>query len=354
MKTIAVGVSLVGLLASACAVPQELPPGGGSGSTAGEDGSGGSDGSISDGGGVTMTTTGADESTSSASGMPGTEDSGDPEVPCEGTCTASAFAGWEGPVIVRYPGADQTLPACDGDFGTVTRDGFTSVAATPATCACSCGDAAGSSCGDGVTVGRYTANCAASQGSYVVGDTCTNIPDTFSNQYWRIETPTPDGGACPPSLEMDREEPVFGDAIRLCQPSVPTEGSCADGLCVPQPSADDGPMCFWREGDEPCPAGDRTLIYDGSYEDQRECSACECSTPSGACVYDAPLGATYTTNSCDQVDTLLQPDVCTLVPHAVSALIVSGTHPEVSCSPSGGEPVGEVVPAHVVTMCCVE
>lgn len=354
MRTIAGSLVLVGALTSACVTEVDRTPMGESSASDGgsETGSGSGEGTGS-GGPATMTATSADE-TSSTGPNPGTDESGEPSGPCEGVCTPPAFVGWEGPVLVRHPDGEQILPDCDGEFGTVTRDGFTSIAATPAACACSCGDAAGSSCGDGITVGRYTADCAASQGTYLVGDTCTNIADTFSGQYWRIDTPVPAGGSCPPSLEMDRDEPVFGGEIRLCQPSVPVEGACTEGVCVPEPSAADGPMCFWREGEQPCPEGERTLIYDGSYEDQRECSACECSTPAGSCIYDTPIGATYTTNACEQVDTLLQPDVCTYVPHAVSALIVSGAHPEVSCTPSGGAPIGDVAPTGVVTMCCLE
>lgn len=359
MRTIAGSSMLLFALTSACSTPRSLPPADESSSTAGS----GDTGAESDATGGTSGTTGTTGLPSTTSS--GTDDGGDAtgssgdggssgavEMPCAGSCTDAAFGAWAGPVVVHRADADGGVADCDGEYGSLATEGFTSVSADPASCGCSCGDATGTTCNP--VVRRYGAGCAAIQGSYVVeGGECVDIPDVAGGSSWRVTTPAPEGGACQPALDVDVAPPSFGDPVRLCAPSGPGEGSCESGFCAPTPDIEDEPMCYWHEGDVECPAGQKTLIYDGTFDDTRDCGACECGSPEGDCVWEYASVSLALGADCF-FGTYLPIDQCTPVQAGTAAIHASNINPEVSCSPSGGQPMGEVTPTGVITMCCVE
>jgi hypothetical protein len=356
-------VSLVG-----CMVPR---PGAG-GSDEAETSSGGADGSSGDagslGGSMTSSSNGGgehdtdsdDPSTSGSSGGPPPDEgtsTGAVDDPCQGTC-AAAFEGWSGPAVAHRAAGSEVPLQCDGDFAHEVADAFTSFTADPAQCDCSCGAAVGVSCGNGVTVHRYSGNCIALQASYVAGPNCTDIPDITTDSTWRFETPTPSGGACDPSGDTALPQPRFLDRVRLCEPEVAPAGTCDEGQCVPTPSPEQGGLCYWAPGELECPIGERTLLFDGSFEEGRSCGACECGAPTGECVFENEdlVGAAFSVGNCGGLGLVatFAADQCTMVTGDVSALIAAMPTPDVDCAPSGGAPLGEAVPTGVTTMCCIE
>ena len=112
-----------------------------------------------------------------------------------------------------------------------------------------------------------------------------------------------------------------------------------------------------REGDHSCPqgfAGRRTLYR--SMDEQRSCSACGCSTPQHSCVGTslalatvfscAPPHAPATLGACIALDT--DP-----TDGNFGWTSVAPDTSDATCTPTGGQVTGTVVPDDPVTVCCL-
>lgn len=370
MTDLCKGLVMGCVMLASCAVPRD---GAGPDETSSSQ-SGGADDSGSDSGTTGGTTMSMTTSTStSTSGSHDTDDpsttstgsddgsdgssSGAPEMPCEGTC-APTFEGWHGPAVALRGVGSQPAPQCEGEFGTELLTAWSDVTADVAVCECSCGAAEGTDCGDGVTIHRYTANCVALQDTYVVGANCLDIPNLNNPYSWRVETPSPQGGACDVMSDVELPEPQFLDAVRLCGAEAAPAGTCDEGQCVATPSDEQGGLCYWLEGEHECPMGERTVLLDGGYSDMRGCTECGCGEPAGECVFEGNLVAgAFGSSSCANAlwVGLFAPEECTPVEADVYALQMAELPtPDVACEPSGGQPTGDIAPTGLTTMCCIE
>lgn len=122
-------------------------------------------------------------------------------------------------------------------------------------------------------------------------------------------------------------------------------------------------MCVYRYGDHPaleCPPDypRRVDVFSGA-EDHRTCEPCACSAPKGgdcaaklSVFTDAACGAflgSYTlTSAMDAGCFDLPPGVGLGSKDAELTVDEPG-----SCTPSGGAPAGDVMPAEPVTLCCL-
>ena len=136
------------------------------------------------------------------------------------------------------------------------------------------------------------------------------------------------------------------------------QGECGEvGQCMPHAQAPmQGGSCLFRPGENMCPGGPwtvREVVYE-SFDDERPCSACSC----GAVDPEA----------CAATIELFTDDECTMPHPAVSVgagcqamqgyaprsarLVGDGAEGTLSCAPSGGDAMGEVIAVDAVTLCC--
>jgi hypothetical protein len=137
-------------------------------------------------------------------------------------------------------------------------------------------------------------------------------------------------------------------------------------LCVPtaEPIEEGFELCLYsyKEGEQECPAGwpDKRVYYEG-FDDSPMCTPCTCSAPDGGecsalvSVYQDDACSTplvsYFTTSADPAAT------CTgVLPGAAlgSKSVSNVSYQPGSCSPSGGDPVGDPIPLKPSTFCCRE
>jgi hypothetical protein len=117
--------------------------------------------------------------------------------------------------------------------------------------------------------------------------------------------------------------------------------------------------CIFQDGDQVCPESypDKHVVY-SSFEDQRGCAPCACEPPADS-VCTGRLTLYKDTACTDLLDYLLlssaAPTCNDLLPGVplgskdVDKLIYEpGT-----CAPTGGEPMGAVIPSAPSTFCCL-
>jgi hypothetical protein len=300
-----------------------------------------------------------------------TGDSG-PDSPFEGApttctgsmgCVAAPPAGWSGPVEL-YTGttAQGAAPACGAGFAsTPSFDGNAGLTAPAPTCtSCGCGSPAGGSC-DGPVITFY------------VDSSCTNVvpisptTETVSSscgatnplvQYVTVAAPVATGGTCTATGGTATTAPaVWSQVARACSSSsTPVGGGCGAGrVCAPVPgSAFSTSTCVLQAGvATACPASYPTgpqVFYSG-LEDQRACSACQCSGPTGAtCTIGTPA-----ITSCIDSTTLDAPNACTALanPDTFKLASTPTLSSPGSCTVSGGgTPTGSATATGPTSFCC--
>ncbi len=139
---------------------------------------------------------------------------------------------------------------------------------------------------------------------------------------------------------------MWTESARIC--GAPPLAQCGDGFCVAK-----GPTCISQAGDVECPDGydEKTLVH-ANAEDTRGCSECTCGAVMGS-----TCEGTMTAHSNGACDTVLS---TTPVPGCIEWLPTAGTtHIQFNlqptggtCTASGGEPEGDVVPGSSTTVCC--
>jgi hypothetical protein len=178
-----------------------------------------------------------------------------------------------------------------------------------------------------------------------------------------VET-VPDSGSCAPSGGTPDIEPAeFGQFVRVCEGAELGDTCGSDGTCAPAPITPFEPgLCVYREGERECPSDDypsRTILYAG-LDDQRDCSACTCDSPTGA-TCEAQVELHYN-DSCSNLGGLIDPAgvECEDLSDANSGYAPRSAKMIVTdvvgggCDPGGGEPSGEAVLTGAVTLCCSE
>jgi len=109
--------------------------------------------------------------------------------------------------------------------------------------------------------------------------------------------------------------------------------------------------CILSPGDLSCPPGAYSVrhVYYASVSDSRACTACACGVAAGVtCSATAQQG-------CGQTGPAIPlPTACASLPSPGSVtLIAAATVTGGSCTPSGGQPTGALVPTGATTLCCM-
>lgn len=288
--------------------------------------------------------TATDASSSSGDGGNSSSEGGGPV--CAGQCAPDVPGGWQGPVVINE--GDDADP-CPADFPQLVHgDQHAELSPGNASCGCSCGDAVGVSCG-AVTLQQSNAMCTASQGlaDVLQPNVCTfvsNAAGTYSISTANLQV---GGASCDPAATESITPPSWGRDVRSCSAAV--EQGCDDGGCLPS-TPDDHRMCIWAAGEAACPPGpwSQQVITYGDVDDDRDCTACSCGTPSGTCggyveLNNQGCGVIYVSDA--------SPGTCGVQLAASHATY----YPEAdaSCTPSGGALVGGVAPTDAITYCCM-
>jgi len=297
-----------------------------------------------------------------------------------GTCAPQNPQSWEGPVALYY-GPDFEAPSCPDTAPTLVFEGWPEPDPIPCE-TCSCEPSVGTcslpttwtvnsaACsGGGVNTpfnaptnwdGTCTANIAIQEGK-----TCGGVPCVGSLTISPpvIEEPpcTPHGNGDPlPGPAHFTAGDAFRPFGRACTGAPwPACGQQQDKACVPKPPSFE--TCIMREGDEPCPEGwpIKHLLY-GEVNDQRQCSACTCSAPSGgSCTAFAAVhgDATCSTLQGSLVVTTGQEPKCLDLTIGAGLAAKSATlltYEPSTCTPEGGQAVGDLVLLDARTFCCLD
>ncbi len=273
-----------------------------------------------------------------------------------GVCAPMAPSGWMGPVAL-YTGAG-TAPACAGG-ATSLFDGMGMLMAPPATCSsCSC-DAASVSCATPVVSIYEAPSCSGTASTTVTPATsCTMEAQLFAAM---VSVAPPALSGCAPGTSTPTlTPPSWGMVARAC-PVTGTGGCSGTESCIPaRPSSTS--VCVMQPGTATaCPAGYPSgpqTFYTG-VNDSRGCSACTCSTPSGAtCAIASPAVDTYQNPGCGTPDAMLSANnSCTTVAgdlylELVATPTLTGAP---SCVAGGGTPTGMATgdPATATSFCCL-
>ncbi|MDI1478568.1 hypothetical protein [Polyangium sp. y55x31] len=147
---------------------------------------------------------------------------------------------------------------------------------------------------------------------------------------------------------------------RVCTRAEPWPGCPGQSGKVCGPAGDDYSFCIYREGEHLCPegwGGERHVLY-GVVKDERECSACTCGPPTGGMcavlwsVFGAPACTDYQAGA--QITAGMVAPCTDLMPgtqlSGKTAELLN--HTKGTCTPSGGEPVGELTLDKPMTVCC--
>ncbi|WP_437319745.1 hypothetical protein [Sorangium sp. So ce385] len=324
-----------------------------------------------------------------AGGAGGGGAGGGEEQACAGDCIPPAPLGWFGPVLLWFGPPDQA-PGCPAAAPNVGYEGFADLAPEPLACAaCRCDppDAATASCQLPLRWSAHTATTCAGEASGAVvtsfaapeawNGACTAVNAIPAGQDCGgqpcVQALSVDApavlvtGACTPRVD-EPPPPARLDPWRTralaCLPGAYTECPGDRSTCMPSPEQPGVPppggflTCVFHEGDVTCeePYLDRHVFYGGA-DDTRGCSACGCGAPEGAsCTI---MASVYSDGACaDQVASSLVSSMasfCVVTPPGVALGSKSAELVAVDpggCAPSGGEPVGEMLPAEPSTFCC--
>jgi hypothetical protein len=280
-------------------------------------------------------------------------------------CTPSAPTGWSGPVALFVaPAAQGTPPACGAAYAaTPAFDGNAGLGTTSATCSpCACGAVTGVTCSPPVMTFYVDTSCGSPAfGTQTLTTSCE--PTTYIGaSAVTVSGPTAGGGACTTTGGTATiTAPAWTTVARACAPaSAPSSSpSCAAGeVCAPAPASPFGSaQCVMQPGMATmCPAGYSTgpqVLYAG-VDDQRGCTACQCTDPTGAtCTLPSP--AIDTECPSPSGGTLPAPATCSaFTPPDTVKLAASPTVADAgSCAlADGGMPTGTATATGATSFCC--
>lgn len=260
----------------------------------------------------------------------------------------------------------KTATACDGDFDMETAEVFRDLQADPASCSCA--------------TGMGCSNIATYRYNFHDGPFCPGIPTMFGNGTFcesvfggagpggLLQLDVEDGfapaGSCDSSGESEIGVPAWGEVVTLCG------GEAGTGTCsVPGEQCTAGDpgqrKCVFQEGAADCrdaaPFIDQQQDAFSNFTDDRNCSECGCSQPTGSCLIESV--EFFDGLSCSPTNSLSTASVnadegCISLPNAevehfqVTQMLLppAGT---VSCDATGGDPNGAASPSDPVTICCL-
>jgi hypothetical protein len=269
------------------------------------------------------------------------------------TCVEQPPASWQGPAAV-WEGSGAP-PECTGPYGQRVLDAFSDAAAAPATCTCACAAPAGATCSTSVPATVFSDHTCTTPCDTVVltAGTCPDVQGTCVNVFGIAGAVQATGGACAPQATKQVPGWSWSGAMRACEPASPVAPACAAGqVCLPTPPPPMNPRpCIFASGDVPCPTGTYSVrhVFFGTASDSRGCTACSCSPATGVtCPATVQQG-------CGQTGpTFALPTTCASVDDPGSVELTSVAAPTGgSCTPSGGQPTGSLVPAEPTTVCCM-
>lgn len=273
--------AMVGLGLAGCQFPEYDLARGQAGSSAGGVAGGGSGGSVSDG-------------NSSGMGAAGTGGSSVEPIPC-GTgkaCTSALPAGWLGPVAYwqAKAGEDAELPECPEGYAEPS-DLHSGLDAPDGDCSCTCTSSV-QACNKGASVSVFSDLDCQTECFHASPLTCTAVSGCSGNQGTLLAEPPTPSGTCNAKVTSHALEPVTWQYdARLCNLEVAEPGTCTGSgeLCTPTPRPPfASQLCVFRvvpEGQDlpDCPSAypnGREPLY-SSFTDERDCSGCSCSGPTG-------------------------------------------------------------------------
>jgi hypothetical protein len=277
------------------------------------------------------------------------------EMPCDDLCLPIAPSGWHGPAaLIRSSSADAE-PACGTSHPVALATLISDLVAPAAECDCYCDDAVGAECEAAIARVYDNPGCeGVADDSFDVGMGCTNNPT--GQGWWKVEFAPPSGGECAP-IESSTIGDVGFTRWTLCG-AEPLAGECgADESCTPTPGGDfEESQCIWIEGDVACPSTEfteRTLVHGGVVDD-RSCSECSCSAPSGVCDGGEVLLDIY--ENCDTSASLAlweaTPGDCLGEVYFESATVQQTATPFAACDPTMPASLGSATLDQPFTVCC--
>jgi len=293
------------------------------------------------------------------------------EDPCgvcaRGECVALPSLGWEGPVLL-WTGPPEQAEACPDRAPNLVYEGYEGIQGSPGCPACSCGLSACVLSGLVANSADGVCPAAGATSPYPAPDgwdgSCTSsgiidAADLGSIQFEALtELPCEvQAGPTPPASSLE-----WGTLARACQASDPPVACDDTSICVPtsEPPPPGFSQCLFNDGDEDlCPPGypQRMQFYRDMDMSAVGCTECACSPPEGG-VCQATVRA-HGDTACSveigaQIVGLDGPQCLDSMSgfdlQGMSATWINdqpGT-----CTPSGGEPFGEVTPKKPATFCC--
>ncbi|AUX38018.1 MULTISPECIES: hypothetical protein [Sorangium] len=191
-----------------------------------------------------------------------------------------------------------------------------------------------------------------------------------------IPAPRVRAGACAPSVvEEPGEEPGepqggfrWATLARACAGVTPPAPCGGPGTrCSPAPPEGDAAppggfltCILHHEGEHECPPTypSRRVVYEGA-EDSRGCTACTCGEPSGgACsVWVSAFSDAACSDGVVSVLMSSEASFCGAIAPGTALGSKSAAVVDLepgSCTPGGGEPIGDVAPRGAVTFCCLD
>jgi hypothetical protein len=271
---------------------------------------------------------------------------------CAVACEGDVPEGWSGPTAVRAGGSEL---ACDqGALENLELALHDEASSAPADCACACEDAVGITCdASAVQVTTYdNDDCTGvrDQGSGVLGQ-CVELCCSGRGANYVKPAPDVSAASCAPTTLVDsKPAPSWGVHLVGCGPVPPTD--CGADTCFD--SVPESDLCIYRSGEHECPAGpfsERTVGY-ASFDDSRACEPCGCGPVDTADCNETVRG--YAIIDCTVGETLLVPEPgCAPADLDFDGAYIESVAPTGSCTPTGGNPTGEVTPTQPTTVCCV-
>jgi len=360
----------------------------GSAGTGGTSGTGGTTSTGTSSTGTSSTGTGSTGSNTTNSSSSSTGTSGGPEDCLDGIdndgnglidcadpacqpgfeCVESAPSGWDYFTLEKtiFPNPNPTVPSCANG---ATPETYFTEPAGPAQCsACTCGAPSGVTCGPpAITCYPGSQGCNGGGQNWtatLANGMCAkpNLGFFTTSLSCRLSgPPVVNGGSCQASTTDFANKDTWGGELVACAANAGGGGCSTGQACVQKPTdpAKES-VCIAIQGQETCPSGwtSTTMGYTKG-TDNRSCTACSCDPGGISC-----MGGSYTVYDLDQCATQgasdlpipITSNMCT----NVSVLLDGGSWsikanlptPSGGCTPSGGDPAGEVQTDGPITFCC--
>lgn len=312
-------------------------------------------------------------------------DCADPDCTAGFTCATTPL-GWTGPVAL-WSGTAGAAPTCSGAYPSDLLDAHDNLKVPSYTCpSCNCSPQ-NSTCTALQFYFDTTTTCSASTAWFVDVQ-----PDGTCTPEFLLQSGGTSGGSArssqlvPPSLHKPSAipsyasgtcvanqttptfpTPTWGTDVLACGAAATSGGGCGAGQCLPKPSSPyKAQLCIFRAGINACPSSypnpmpsASTPQYYGSYTDNRQCSSCNCGSPScGGTV------TTYTDTTCggENATVLDITGGCTMIPadptlgssggKAEDTRSIKWTNAAPVCGNVASTLTGSVTPDTAVTVCC--